>query len=215
MTATGLLLRLCIPVKMQCFCGVWSRQKFQKMHRALLHTHQHDAYFEQPSPIVLLSRGYAHVHHTRNWHCACERSPSFFADERSPGYLVASLAELLSFRWSYPFPSLGTRPWHRTTHHVRACFTKILQLLFAFHFMSQFPPLQLAVSPIQSNSSVGGVIALDEENTSTRRTRQKARLRRRAEEWWKAGGGVRVDCDSSSQVKISSQTPPIRMAGIG
>ncbi|CAM9926122.1 unnamed protein product [Pylaiella littoralis] len=84
---------------------------------------------------------------------------------------------------------------------------------------SEFPPLQLAVSPIQSNSSVGGVIALDEENTSTRRNRQKARLRRRAEEWWKAGGGVSDgDADGNHDHHRNHRQPrsaTANIAGVG
>ncbi len=55
---------------------------------------------------------------------------------------------------------------------------------------TQFPPRQLAISPIQSSASVGALLTLDESEISERRSRQKARLRRRALEWQKTAEGV-------------------------
>ncbi|CAM9669700.1 unnamed protein product [Scytosiphon promiscuus] len=59
---------------------------------------------------------------------------------------------------------------------------------------AKFPPLQLAVSPIQSSSSViGGVLTLGEDEISRRRARQKSRIRRRVKEWWESAGSIDVD----------------------
>ncbi|CAN0151721.1 unnamed protein product, partial [Hapterophycus canaliculatus] len=59
---------------------------------------------------------------------------------------------------------------------------------------AKFPPLHLAVSPIQSSSCiVGGVLTLDDDEISMRRTRQKTRMRRRAKEWWESAGSIDAD----------------------
>ena len=66
------------------------------------------------------------------------------------------------------------------------------QNMSAFHcrVVTQFPPRQLAVSPIQSSASVGALLTLDENKINKRRDRQKARLRRRAKEWQKTAGST-------------------------
>lgn len=68
----------------------------------------------------------------------------------------------------------------------------------------QFPPLRLAVSPIQSSSSiVGGVVTLDEDEISTRRARQRTRMRRRVKEWWESAGSVDADVGCGSESKVA------------
>lgn len=71
---------------------------------------------------------------------------------------------------------------------------------YVWRVCTQCPPVPLAVSPIQSAGSVGGVKTLGEEETMFRRERQRARRHKRAEEWWRAGGGVHVADGGHTQV---------------